>query len=155
NKRVRFEPAAGASVALKGQPIQSPIELRSDEPPGPDELASGDLVFWVHESGERLAIRLRDPHGEPARTFAGFRWFPVDDRYRVTGRFVKDPAPRQMKVPNLLGDIDTYTTEGVVEFTIDGRKARLRPYTTRPGRLYFVFRDGTSGRETYEAARFL
>jgi len=27
--------------------------------------------------------------------------------------------------------------------------------TTRPGRLFFIFRDATSGRETYEAARFL
>src|SRR4029079_17326488 len=30
-----------------------------------------------------------------------------------------------------------------------------RPMTTRPGRLWFTFRDGTSGRETYETARFL
>ena len=27
--------------------------------------------------------------------------------------------------------------------------------TTRPNRLYFIFRDGTSGKETYETARFL
>ena len=27
--------------------------------------------------------------------------------------------------------------------------------TTEPNRLFFVFRDGTSGKETYEAARFL
>ena len=58
-------------------------------------------------------------------------------------------------MPNLLGDIDRYTTEGVVAFTLHRQHVRLRPYTTRPGRLYFVFRDGTSGRETYEAARFL
>ncbi len=27
--------------------------------------------------------------------------------------------------------------------------------TTRPGRLYFIFRDGTSGKETHETARLL
>jgi uncharacterized protein (DUF1684 family) len=27
--------------------------------------------------------------------------------------------------------------------------------TTRPKRLWFIFRDGTSGNETYETARFL
>ena len=32
---------------------------------------------------------------------------------------------------------------------------RLRPFTTRPNRFYFVFRDGSSGQETYETARFL
>jgi hypothetical protein len=29
----------------------------------------------------------------------------------------------------------------------------MRPVMTRPGRLYFIFRDGTSGKETYETAR--
>ena len=28
-------------------------------------------------------------------------------------------------------------------------------FTTRPKRFYFVFRDGSSGHETYETARFL
>jgi len=32
---------------------------------------------------------------------------------------------------------------------------RLRPFTTRPKRFYFVFKDLSSGKETYEAARFL
>jgi uncharacterized protein (DUF1684 family) len=156
NRRVRFEPVAGAPVTLKGLIVDSPKEIRSDgAAPGPDELAVGDVAFWVHESGERLGIRVRDPQGEPARTFAGFRWFPVAERHRVTGRFIADAAPREMKVPNLLGDVDSYTTEGVVEFTLDGQTVRLRPYTTRPGRLYFVFRDATSGHETYAAARFL
>jgi uncharacterized protein (DUF1684 family) len=43
----------------------------------------------------------------------------------------------------------------VVEFSLEGKKITLRPMTTRPGRLYFIFRDGTSGKETYETARFL
>jgi uncharacterized protein (DUF1684 family) len=46
-------------------------------------------------------------------------------------------------------------TEGVVEFTLAGQKVRLRPMTTRPNRFWFIFRDGTSGKETYETARFL
>ncbi len=42
-----------------------------------------------------------------------------------------------------------------MEFELLGRLLRLRPFTTRPGRLYFVFRDASSGVETYETARFL
>ena len=87
--------------------------------------------------------------------FTGFRWFPIDDKYRVTARFIKDPAPRQVHAPNQLGDEDVMTTEGVVEFTLGGKRVRLRPMTTRPRRLWFIFRDGTSGKETYETARFL
>jgi uncharacterized protein len=68
---------------------------------------------------------------------------------------VKDASPRELKIPTLVGDYDVYRTEGVVEFTLLGQSIRMRPMTTRPGRLYFIFRDGTSGKETYEAARFL
>jgi uncharacterized protein (DUF1684 family) len=58
-------------------------------------------------------------------------------------------------VQNTFGDLDTFSTQGVVEFNLNGTSVRLRPFTTRPGRFYFVFRDGSSGAETYEAARFL
>ena len=34
-------------------------------------------------------------------------------------------------------------------------RLRLRPFTTRPKRFYFVFKDASSCQETYEAARFL
>ena len=43
----------------------------------------------------------------------------------------------------------------MIEFTLAGRKLSLRPFTTRPKRFYIVFRDASSGVETYEAARFL
>ena len=156
NNTIRFEPRAGASVKLRNQPVTSPVELRSDGGTAPaDELSIGDITLWVHESGKRRAIRMRDPHGEVARSFAGFRWLPVDERYRVTGKFIKDPAPRKLLVPNQLGDEEENTTEGVVEFLLNGQTLRMRPMTTRPGRLWFTFRDGTSGHETYANARFL
>jgi uncharacterized protein (DUF1684 family) len=156
NNTVRFEPRAGAPVKLRNQPLTSPVELRSDGGTAPpDELAVGGITLWVHESGKRRAIRMRDPHGDVARSFAGFRWLPIDERYRVTGRFIKDPAPHELSVPNQLGDEEVDTTEGVVEFALNGQTLRLRPMTTRPGRLWFTFRDGTSGHETYANARFL
>jgi hypothetical protein len=154
--RARFEPAAGGGVTLNEKPVTKPVDLRSDEDEGgPDRLRIGDVSFWVHTSGARRAIRIHDPQGVVAKTFAGYRWFPIDEKYRVVGRFIKDPAPREVKIPTLVGDYDVYRTEGVVEFTLLGQTIRMRPMTTRPGRLYFIFRDGTSGKESYEAARFL
>jgi uncharacterized protein (DUF1684 family) len=153
---VRFEPRAGARVTLGGAPVAAPVVLNPAAPERPaDELLVDDLAFWVHMSGARHAIRLRDPQGEPARTFLGFRWFAVDPRSRVVGRFVADAAPREIQVASLTGDDQTFTTEGTVEFELLGTRVRMRPMTTRPGRLYFVFRDATSGSETYAAARFL
>src|ERR1700681_4420406 len=65
NNTVRFEPRPGALAKLKNQPVTSPVELRSDGGTAPpDELAIGDVTFWVHESGKRRAIRMRDPQGD-------------------------------------------------------------------------------------------
>jgi hypothetical protein len=152
---VRFEPAPGAQVLLRGQPVTNAIDLRDDRTRDVDELVIGDVRIVVHVSGDNRTIRVRDPNGPLARGFAGFTWFPIDATYRVTGRFIEDAQPERRKVLNTYGHADEYLTEGVVEFMLAGRTLRLRPFTTRPGRLYFVFRDASSGQETYETARFL
>ena len=155
DRAVRFEPAADAAVVLNGQAVTQPVELRDDRTPKADELVIGDVRLVVHVSGETKSLRVRDPNGELARGFLGFRWFPIDLQYRVVGRFIKDAQPQAVKVLNTFGELDEYKSEGVVEFTLLGHTLRLRPFTTRPKRFYFVFRDASSGQETYEAARFL
>ncbi len=153
-KGVRFEPAPNARVTLKGKPVTAPI-LLADDTTSADELQIGDIALWVHMSGTRHTIRMRDPQSDVAKSFAGFKWFPIDPKYRVTARFIKDPKPREIRMASLSGDDQIYTSEGMVEFTFEGQQIRMRPMTTRPGRFFFVFRDATSGKETYEAARFL
>ena len=152
---VYFEPAPEARVLLRGEPVKGRIQLRDDRTRDTDELTIGDVRLVVHVSGDSRGLRVRDPNGPLARGFKGFTWFPVSASYRVTGRFIRDAKPRRMKVLNTYGDEDEYLTEGVVEFRLQGQTLRLRPFTTRPGRLYFVFRDASSGKETYETARFL
>jgi uncharacterized protein len=154
-QRVRFEPASGVKVMLGDRQVTSPMDLKDDSGQGADELVVNSVRMVVHVSGERLSLRVRDPNGELARGFLGFKWFPIEENYRVVGRFIKDAEPKKMQVVNTLGDIDTYTTEGVIEFTLLGKKMTVRPFTTRPKRFYIVFRDESSGKETYETARFL
>ena len=152
---VRFEPAANASSRRHGQVLAAPLVLQDDGGPKADEVEAGGVRLVVHRSGQRKSLRVWDPDGPQARGFLGFTWFDIQPAYRVTGRFIRDASPRTVQVPNTFGDIDAYTTEGVVEFTLEGRTLRLRPFTTRPKRFYFVFKDTSSGAETYAAARFL
>jgi uncharacterized protein (DUF1684 family) len=155
NEVVRFEPQPESPVLLDGQVVRAPVDLADDGEAKADELVVGDVRMVVHRSGDRKSLRVWDPDGELARGFLGFTWFPIQMAYRVTGRFIPDPAPREMQVVNTFGDLDTYETEGVVEFTLNGQTLRLRPFTTRPKRFYFVFRDASGGQETYAAARFV
>lgn len=153
--RVRFQPAAGAAVRLEDQPVTAPVELRDDSVKDAEELTVGTVRMVVHMSGQERSLRVRDPEGPLAKGFLGFAWFPIDLGYRVVGRFIPDATPSKLGVVNTYGDVDEYTTQGVVEFALQGRTLRLRPFTTRPKRFYFVFKDASSGHETYEAARFV
>lgn len=152
---VRYDPAPGVAATQQGKPVAGSILMKEEGSPPKDEIVIGNVRLVVHVSGERLSLRVRDPQGELATEFLGFTWFPIDPSYRVVARFVPDAEPRQMSVLNTFNDVDTYPTEGVVEFQLNGQTLRLRPFTTRPKRFYFVFRDASSGQETYETARFL
>lgn len=149
--KVRFEPAKGANVVQRDQPVTRPVDFNA----GADQLSIGDVRLVTHLSGTHRSVRVRDPNGPLAKGFLGFSWFPIDLQYRVVGKFIPDAEPKPLKVPNTLGDDDEYKTEGVVEFQLLGQTLRLRPFTTRPKRFYIVFRDASSGQETYETARFL
>jgi hypothetical protein len=155
DNRVAFDPDPGVVLTVAGKTPVSATQLRDDGEDESDEIEANGVSIVVHRTGERLALRVRDPNGERARTFRGFTWFAINRDYRVMGRFIRDSVPHEEHVVNTFGDIDTYESEGVVEFTLNGQVLRLRPFTTRPKHFYIVFKDGSSGDETYEAARFL
>jgi uncharacterized protein (DUF1684 family) len=152
---VTFHPEPGAPITINGETAAPATVLRDDGMEETDVIEANGASVVVHRSGPRLSLRVRDPNGERARTFQGFEWFPIGREHQVLGRFVPDATPRKLPVVNTFGDVDVYETEGIVEFVLNGETLRLRPFTTEPGRFYFVFNDASSGAETYEAARFL
>ena len=114
-------------------------------------LTIGDLTMWVHPSGGRLAIRLRDTNSQIRKNFTGLTWFPIDETYRVQGRFVRHDEPLTVSLPNILGDIEQFTSHGSVILTLNGQEMKMLPMTSLDDRLWFIFRDLTSGSETYPA----
>ena len=146
--RVRFEPAAGVDVRLKDQPITGAREI------GPnDRLQVGRVTFHVHQSGARVGIRVRDPQSSLLREFRGLKWFTIDPAWNVEGRFEAYPAPKHVTVPNVLGDLEEFQSPGEVALTIAGTAVRLQAISSGR-RLWFIFSDGTSNRESYRI-RFL
>jgi hypothetical protein len=152
---VTFDAEPFVGVTVNSKPPNPDMKLRDDGQDETDEIQANGVSIVVHKSGERIALRVRDPSGARAKAFRGFDWFPISRDYRVSGRFIRDTVSHEERVVNTFGDIDGYVSEGVVEFTLNDRILRLRPFTTRPKHLYIVFSDETSGNETYEAARFL
>jgi uncharacterized protein (DUF1684 family) len=147
--------AEGTVATIDGKAIRE-MALKPDSAEGgPDRVIIGDLSLFVHASGKRQAIRLRDKNSVIRREFKGCRWFPIDAAYRVEGRLMHYNAMKRVQVPNILGDVEEYTSPGLVVFTLQGREIKMEPVLSSRGRYWFVFRDQTSGKETYGAARFL
>jgi len=145
-------------VTVNGAPVTT-TELKPAGGGKPaDTVTMGALSFFVHRSGDRIAIRLRDKNSDIRRNFTGLKCFAPNEAYRVVGRFEPYPKPKAVRVPNILGDLEPYTAPGVVSFTLDGQPHKLEVYDSGTGenrRFFIVFRDLTSGKETYPAARFL
>jgi uncharacterized protein len=141
---------AGVIARMHGARVTT-AEMRPDSD---DRLVMGDLTLYVHASGERYAIRLKDKNSKLRKDFTGLHWFPVNQAYRVDARFVPYNKPKTIVIENIMGDAGLEEIPGYVEFTLSGQNLRLD--AEKDGRdLSFVFRDLTSGHETYGAARFL
>ena len=150
--KIKVHVKPGLAITMNGKPVET-AELRPDS--SEDRLTIGDLQLWVHASGARYAVRLRDKNSKVRQSFTGLHWFPVDESYRVTARYMPYDKPRQVGIQNLAGDAIELPISGYVVFTLRGQELRLEGGTDDKGALSFVFRDLTSGKETYGAGRFL
>jgi uncharacterized protein len=147
--------AEGTAATVNGKAIRE-MALKPDTAEGgPDRVMIGDLSLFVHASGKRQAIRLRDKNSAIRREFKGCRWYPIDQSYRVEGRLMPYNAMKRVELPNILGDIEEFQSPGLVVFTLHGREIKMEPVLSSRGRYWFIFRDQTSGKETYGAARFV
>lgn len=154
--KVALRLQAGVSATVQGQPVTE-RELKGDGSGSPDVVSLGRLTLHVIERGRRFGIRLKDMDSAARREFKGLSWFPVDESYRVTARFVSYALPRSLAIPNILGEVEMMRSPGYAEFTLQGKPQRLEPVLESPEalELFFIFRDQTAGKETYPAGRFL
>jgi uncharacterized protein (DUF1684 family) len=98
-----------------------------------------------------------DPDSVARKSFRGLKYFPLDPAYHFHAKFVPYDKPKPVPVPNVLGQLVTMDSPGYVEFTLKGRSYHLEPVyeTSKHEDLFFIFKDLTSRKETYEAGRFL
>ena len=152
---VSFTADPAATVTVGGKPVDTYVfPARGGERAG--VVASG-ITLFVLRRGDRVGLRMLDPESTARRTFTGLTYFPLNLDYRFKAKFTAYPAPKQVPVANVLGQLVPMESPGYVEFTLKGRTHRLEPvYETAERRdLFFIFKDLTSRRETYPAGRYL
>ena len=156
DRSVRFVARAGSAVTHDGQPVTA-LDLESDAKGSPTVLQSGSLQFFVIERAGNLGVRVRDIDSPRRRNFLGLEYFPISPQWIFNARFEPYEPPRHIKIVNILGMEEEMECPGAIVFRKDGRPWRLDTVLEEPGaqQLFVMLADGTSGRETYGAGRFM
>lgn len=152
--KVRIRSAAKTTLVYNSEHTTEGLLRLSEEARQADLVTYGDVSFFLHYSGPRLAIRVRDQNTPLRSEFSGLQWFDPDSTYRTTGTFVPLTEPVVVQAQNILGDLEPFTVAGTVTFDLAGKTHTMEAWQSGD-RLWFVFRDLTSTDLTYSAARFL
>lgn len=154
---VRIRLSAGSNATINGQALRE-ATLLADTGTGqsPSIVSFGSTRFHVIHRDGRKALRVRDDEAITRTLFAGLDYFTIDPAWRVVADWVPFARPRKLNLTKRLGTTSTVEVPGKAMFWMLGRTHALLPYREKPdGDLFFVLADGTSGRETYDHARFL
>jgi uncharacterized protein (DUF1684 family) len=157
-RTVRFEAERGVLVTLNGKPVET-HELVSDKNGKADALSLSGIVLELMERGDALALRIRDTRILP-RPFAGISRFPVDPSWALPARLERlpEPIPVDVDFEGATGAVnDKLMSPGALVFERDGAEHRLQAVyeDASQRRLFLLFRDQTSGNESYGLGRFV
>jgi uncharacterized protein (DUF1684 family) len=140
----------------RGDQIVTDVDLQPSSRPE-DLLVAGAMTLTLIKRGNKLALRIWDTQAPTLTGLPGLEWMPMDEAWRVPARFEPHPPGRTMKILNVLDELVDMPNPGVAVFRIGGREYRLEAVLESDDakELFFLFRDGTSGKTTYGAGRYL
>lgn len=145
--------ASDPSVTVDGRRVDS-ATLRVDDGDGPTRVGAAGIRMHLVDPGGRLALRIRDPQAPTRTGFRGLDYFPLNREWRIEAEFVPHPEGKTIRLANVMGQLIDEPNPGRIRFLHAGETITLE--AVRSGdRLFFIFADRTSGRETYGLGRFL
>ena len=154
---VVWRAAPGGTVQIEGAgPDRGEgVALATDRDGAPSTVSWGDLKFFVIEREGRLAVRLRDRAWAARQPLADLEYFPFAPAWRIEADWQAVEPPLTMQVPNVSGELKEVTVSWQAMFRHGEQVVTLLPMEVGDDHVFFIFRDGTSGRISYGAGRFL
>ncbi|MEJ0086870.1 MAG: DUF1684 domain-containing protein [Pseudomonadota bacterium] len=152
-----FTAEPGAGVTVDGKPLQDEVQLTPEGRAGGTKLGydGGKGQITVIDRKGKLALRVRHADSPDRLHFKGLEVFTPDEQWQVKAAFVAHPPGTTIAIANIIGDVNESPNPGYIEFERNGKKWRLEATGDPSKGLSFVFKDGTSGKETYGIGRFL
>lgn len=140
--------AAAKQQTLRAEPNKDKVAPR---------ITIGTLNMYVIRREDRFALRIKDAQSPSITGFHGLNWYPPDETYRVSAKWIPYAPFKTVTLATLVGTNYDQPVPGAAEFSLAGRTFRLEPVLEDPAvaKLFFILRDTTSTTTTYQAARFL
>jgi uncharacterized protein len=151
--QAHFVSEPGVMVTLGDRPARA-ADLTPDTGHNYDVLAVGRVKFFLIKREDKLAVRIKDNDSSARQQFTGSRWYPIDPSWRIQATFIPWGEPHALTFDTIVGVKESNQSPGYVTFERDGTEYSLEPVIDGT-ELRFVIRDGTSGKTTYFASRFL
>lgn len=120
-------------------------------------MTIGTLNLYVIRRESRFALRIKDAQSPFITGFHGLKWYPPDETYRVTAKWIPYTPFKTITLATLVGTNYDQPVPGAAEFVLAAKTWRLEPVLEDPtaAKLFFILRDTTSATTTYGACRFL
>lgn len=152
-----FSAVDGAKLTVDGKPLQGTVQLKPEGKDGGTKLGydDGKGQITVIDRQGRLALRVRHADSPDRLHFKGLDVFPADQQWQVKAHFVAHPPGTTIQISNIIGNVNETPNPGYVEFDKNGKTWRLEATGDPTKGLNFIFKDATSGKETYGVGRFL
>jgi uncharacterized protein len=150
--RVTVKLAPGVTMEQDGIPMTGKVMGTDTE--NRDWVQLGRASFHVIEREGHYILRLADRESEVRKRFQGRVWYDVKDAYRVKAKYVPYEPVRKLSIVNVIDEVSEEPSPGYIEFTVNGVTQRLDAVGDDEG-LFFVLRDATAGKTTYQPGRFL
>ncbi|MGA9574532.1 MAG: DUF1684 domain-containing protein [Lysobacterales bacterium] len=154
NDQVYFKNADLENVKINNEAL-SQATLIPDTEGEPTTITSGTLnITLIYR--ESYALRIKDSQATTLKNFKGVDNYPIDESWRIDGRFIPAEEGATMEITNVLGQVSESPVLGTFEFDQGGKTYSLLGLNEDDsGRLWFIFADRTTGHGTYGAGRYL
>jgi len=147
-----------AIVSVDHHPMRQAVLRNHYEAGGMSVVRVGAVSFGIMQWAEDpYNVRVWDANSPKRLNFPGREWYPIDLDARVVGNFTSSSSGQSMTVAHTGGGTQALQHIGTVAFTLYGQAFRFEAAASEKGADYVwvLARDGTSGKTTYGAGRFL
>jgi hypothetical protein len=146
-----LEVTGDVPVSVNGENVNKRVLGKGDR--GSNSIKIDRLSLSLQSGEQGLAIQVSDPNSALRRDFAGQQWYPIDEGWRLPGRYVAYPQAKIIPYESAVGGTRSAPSPGYVTFQRDGKEYRLDVLQEGNNSRVAFFYDTTTAKTTYTGGR--